>query len=86
MNFDYKKNCLTCEFGFDNISYDENWDKIFPNKLIINCTGNDDLYGKEVNYKSICEHWTASLKEFTRCEKGIGYYDFYQKYLELLDK
>lgn len=86
MNFKYIRNCLTCEFGFDNCSYDENWNKVFPSKLIIKCAGNNDLYGKEVKYKSVCKNWTVGLEEVSRVKKGICYADYYKKELDLLDK
>lgn len=86
MSSKYVKNCLTCEFGFDNLPYDKNFKPIFTDDLVIKCSGNDDLYGEEVFYKSVCDFWTVSLEEFIRIEEGISYYDFYKKYIDILDK
>ena len=35
MSFEYKKNCLTCEFGSNNVSFDEDWNTDNPYKLNI---------------------------------------------------
>lgn len=86
MSFKYIKNCLTCEFGFDNDNYDEEYNPVHPEQLKITCAGNTDLYGKEVYYKSICEYWSVSLEEFIRGEKKISYNDFYKDKLNLLEK
>lgn len=86
MNFKYVRNCLTCEFGFDNVRHDQDWNEILPDVLIIKCAGNTDLYGKEVSYKSRCEYWSVSLEEFSRVRKGVSYYDFYKDKLGLLEK
>lgn len=86
MNFKYIRNCLTCEFGFDNDNYDEDYNPFHPDKLIIKCSGNTELYGKEVSYKSLCQYWSVSLEEFTRVRKNISYYDFYKDKLDLIEK
>lgn len=86
MNFKYIRNCLTCEFGFNNFDYDEDWNRILPEVLIIKCAGNTELYGKEVSYKSRCEYWSVGLDEFTRVRKKESYYDFYKDQLALLEK
>ena len=86
MNFKYIRKCLTCEFGFDNSDYDQDWNKIYPDQLKITCAGNNDLYGKEVKYDSLCSNWTVGLQEFTRVEQKICYADYYKKELELLQK
>ena len=86
MNFKYIRNCLTCEFGFDNCTHDQDWNRILPDKLVIKCDGNNELYGKEVKYKSVCENWTVGLEEFSRVEKKICYADYYKEELDLLEK
>ncbi|MGN1372147.1 MAG: hypothetical protein ACI4XM_07740 [Candidatus Coprovivens sp.] len=86
MNFKHIRNCLTCEFGFDNSSYDEEFNPVMPDNLVIKCAGNTELYGKEVSYKSRCEFWSVSLEEFSRVKEGIGYHDYYKKYLDLLER
>lgn len=86
MNFKHIRNCLTCEFGFDNVGHDQDWNKILPDVLIIKCAGNTELYGKEVSYKSVCEYWSVGLDEFSRVRKGVSYHDFYEDKLKLLDK
>lgn len=85
MNFKHIRNCLTCEFGFDNDHYDEKYNPVKPEVLIIKCAGNTDLYGKEVSYKSCCEYWSVSLEEFSRVRNKISYYDFYKDKLDLLE-
>lgn len=85
MDLKYIKNCLTCEFGFDNDNYDEEYNPVHPNVLKITCAGNTDLYGKEVSYKSCCEYWSVSLGEFSRVRKGDSYFDFYKDKLELVE-
>ena len=89
MSFEYKKNCLTCEFGFDNDHYDEEYNPVHPDKLIITCacSGNPNgLYGKEVSFDHVCEFWGESLSEFIRVEKKVSYDKFYEKKLELVDR
>ena len=85
MNFKHIRNCLTCEFGFDNVKHDQDWNEILPEVLIIKCAGNTDLYGTEVSYKYCCQYWSVSLEEFTRARKKISYYDFYKDKLDLLE-
>lgn len=82
----YIKNCLTCEFGFDNDDYDEEYNPVHPTQLKIICAGNTELYGKEVSHKFICEYWSVGLEEFTRCRKKISYEEFYKIKLDLIKK
>lgn len=86
MSFEYKKNCLTCEFGFDNDDYHEEYNPVHPDKLIITCAGSDDLYGKEVPFDYVCKYWSVSLSEFIRGEKKISYDEFYESKLKLVGR
>lgn len=81
---EYIKNCLTCEFGFDNYDYDEEYNPVKPDQLIIKCAGHNDYYGKEVDYNFVCEYWSEGFSEFVRIRKKIPYELHYKERLDLI--
>lgn len=78
----YKKECLTCEFGFNNNDYHEIYNPNYPDKLIIKCA--DKHYGEVMKYNFCCSSWGPSFKEFVRVSKEIKYEDFYEIELSLI--
>lgn len=84
MSFENVRNCLTCEFGFDNDQYDEEHNPFHPERLIITCAGSNDFYGKEVNHNFCCEYWSESFSEFVRVRKKIPYDIHYKNLLDLI--
>ena len=86
MSLEYKKNCLTCEFGSNNVSFDGDWNSVYPDKLNIVCICSGDGHGKEVSFDHVCENWGESFSEFMRAEKKVSYDKFYEKELGLVDR
>lgn len=80
---EYVENCFTCEFGFDNDGYDEEYNPFHPDKFIITCAGSNDYYGKEVEPNFCCNCWGESLSEFIRVNKKIDYEVYYKDRLKL---
>lgn len=86
MSFEYIKNCLTCEFADSNISFDEDWNSIYPDKLKLFCICSGDGHGREVFFDHVCENWGESFSEFMRVEKKVSYDEFYKKKLDLVGR
>lgn len=86
MSNKYIKNCLTCEFGFDNDNFDKDYNPFHPDRLIITCAGNTELYGKEVPHDFICNYWSVGLEEFSRIRNKVSYLDCYKSKLDLIKK
>lgn len=82
----YIENCFTCEFGFDNDNYHENYNPIHPDVLEITCACSGESYGKKVKHDFYCKFWGPSFSEFVRGQKEISYNDFYKERLKLLPK
>lgn len=82
---EYIKNCFTCEFGFDNNHYHEEYNPVHPEVLEIDCNGSTEHWGK-VEHDFCCECWGASLSEFSRVRRGDSYEEFYRDRIALLPK
>lgn len=86
MKIEYVKKCFTCEFGFDNDEYHEQYNPVHPDVLEITCNGSEEHWGKKVNHDFNCNCWGPSFKEFSRCSKGLEYNEFYKDRIKLLPK